>query len=250
MRRQIFGIALVVVIAFGAQLSADDAAPTLPKDGTWVRYFVTGKTSQQADEVKWRTTYSLVGTKMENGQKCRWVEKKQAQDNGGVDQIEIIKFLIPEKELLESKAPMKSLVRAWRSINNGAVDDLFGATASSSLSDADFHYGSDLIIFPGPQRGGKIVHEPTVVEYQSGRLEMATGRETHHVASRSFPSGTTLSAVTDVTLWTHPTVPLGWAQAKIRFEFRRNDKPGPNSLCDWLLEDFGADAKTALPDND
>src|SRR5579872_5962731 len=92
-----------------AQSSADPPA-TLPADGWWIRYFVTTKYLGSDDAITMKRTYSLVGTASENGQKCRWVEMKSVETVNGKERIDVLKFLVPEKALLENDKPLDNLI--------------------------------------------------------------------------------------------------------------------------------------------
>src|SRR5260370_37737295 len=112
-------ILLGLIACANSAVRADEAPKMLPKDGWWVRYFVTMNFGQPNDEQTIKRKYSLVGTVTENDQKCRWVEMKSVQSVNGKEQTDIIKFLVPEKELLESEKPLESLIRAWRQLDGG-----------------------------------------------------------------------------------------------------------------------------------
>src|SRR5262245_47669881 len=115
----VFGISTFL----GLPTSADEAPTKLPKDGWWVRYFVTMNGEGINDNVIIKRTYSLVGTTTENGEKCRSVEMKTVQMVNGKEQTDVIKFLVPERELLESEKPLEGLLRAWRRIDDGTVEE-------------------------------------------------------------------------------------------------------------------------------
>jgi hypothetical protein len=90
----------ILLVATSVAL-AEDAPAKLPADGWWVRYFVTTRREGTNDETIMKRTYSLVGTSTENGEKCRWIEMNSVLTINGKERKEILKFLLPEKQLLE-----------------------------------------------------------------------------------------------------------------------------------------------------
>jgi hypothetical protein len=236
---------------------AEDAPPKLPANGSWVRYNVTARREgSNNDDATFTRMYSLVGTTTEEGQPCRWVEMKTVHKFDGKEKTDILKFLIPEIELLQSEKPLNSLVRTWRKIDDGdaklmTFDQESGVegTYYSRLS-ADSGFGRDLFLLPGPQRKSKRVNQRNIVEYQRGRLEIAEGRSGKHISSRMprVNGQRKLTIVLEFTVWNHPAVPLGCAAAKDRVEYLIDDVPSEAFESEWVVEDFGTDAKSAIPD--
>jgi hypothetical protein len=231
----------------------EERPASLPADGCWVRYFVTMNREGSDNETTMKRTYALVGTTTENEQKCRWVEMKTVQEMERKEQIDVVKFLIPEKALLEREKPLESLLRAWRKIDGGAIEEQkFNQPlgAAGMVASADFAWGRDMVIFPGPLRRTMAVKEDKVVEYQQGRLEIGEGRTGRHVVTRQALSVVRRYTITfDFTVWNHPGVALGFAAAKTRLEFLVDDVARFAETSEWVIEDFGTDAKTELPDN-
>ncbi|MSR56843.1 MAG: hypothetical protein EXS05_04130 [Planctomycetaceae bacterium] len=232
-------------------MPADEAAPGLPKDGTWVRYFGTMRREGTTDETALKRTYSLVGTKTENGQVCRWVEMKDVHQVNHKEEPNIFKFLIPEKDLLENKKPLESLVRAWGKFNDGDVQELKFNSPDGLPGDPHSRFGWHLVIFPGPRQQAETLKESRVVDYQHGRLEIPDARLGRYRAMRRARGANfnfTLSM--DSTYWCHSDVPLGVAAWKSRLELRQDDMVRPSTQFEFVLEDFGTNAKSALPDHD
>jgi hypothetical protein len=247
------GILLGCILTAGSAAPAEETPAKLPKDGWWVRYFVTMRDDGNNEERTSKRTYSLVGTAAENGERCRWLEMKSVQTVNGKEQTDILKFLVPEKELLEGEKPLDRLVRAWRKIDDGDVEEQkFNQPLGvrGSVASADFVWGREMVIFPGPQRKTTAVDEKTLVEYQQGRLELTKARVGKHVATRQALTAVQKQTfVLDFTVWNHPTVAPGFAAAKTRFEYLRDDVPRAAGTAEWVIEDFGMDAKSALPEN-
>jgi hypothetical protein len=234
---------------------ADDVPAKLPADGWWVRYFVRMKSEQKNEEWTFKCIYSLVGTTTENDQRCRWVEMKSVPVIDGNEQpATVVKFLIPEKELLESAKPLESLVRAWQKDADGAVQALKfrqPVGAGGFAGSADFYFGSDLAMFSGLQQRCRTVAEKKIVEYQQGRLEAAAARAFEHSATRrALTNGDKQEFNSEFTLWDHPSVPApGFAALRHRHEYRRNEMLVQTTVGDFEIEDFGMHAKSELPEN-
>jgi hypothetical protein len=231
----------------------DEAPQELPKDGWWVRYFVTEKYAQTNEERTVKQAYSLVGTATEDGSVCRWVEIKSDRTVNGKEQHDILKFLVPEKDLLESEKPLDGLVRAYRRFDGGEVETMkFNQPLGSPgfVSSADFVWGILFVAFPGPQRKSMLIAEEKVVDYQRGRLNVVEGRSGTRVATRlALTNGEKQTQNLHFTVWNHPDVSPAFAASKSRLEYLRDDKPRSSMTSEWTVEDFGSDAKSALPEH-
>ncbi|MGE5192951.1 MAG: hypothetical protein ACM3U2_10645 [Deltaproteobacteria bacterium] len=247
------GLLFLTALACRSFALAEDAPEKLPADGWWVRYFVTMRREGTNDDEIMKRTYSLVGTSMENGEKCRWVEMKTLYTINGTERTEIDKFLIPETELLESEKPLNSLVRAWQKRDDGPIKELnfnqplggrgFGGSA-------DYYFGQWMIVFPGPQRKAKVVREKRVVEWQQGRLELGEARAGKRVASRQAVTVVQKQTIQmDFTVWNHPSASPGFVAARTRMQVLIDDVPNRALAEEWTIEDFGTDAKSALLEN-
>lgn len=253
MRFLISGLTLALIHAAVSTLPADEALPSLPKDGAWVQYVGTTKQEGLTDESTFRRTYSLVGTKTENERLCRWVEVKDVVEIDQGKRTHIAKFLIPERELLENEKPLESLVRGWRKSTFGDVQEMKFNTQEGFFGSAHFVFGANLLIFPGPQKLSREIREPKSVDYQSGRLEIPSGRNGQFRADYEDPvseSGRVRKRSADFSVWSHPEIPLGAAEWKLRLEIRNDDRVISVTLSEFVLEDFGTDAKSTLPDHD
>ena len=96
------------------------AEETLPKDGTWARYYVLN-TDEAGVEKSGHQPIRFVGTVTENGEKLRWIEFVDTTSDessvGGKPKTntDVHSFLIPEKALRASTNPIRLFVRGWSS---------------------------------------------------------------------------------------------------------------------------------------
>ena len=232
---------------------AEESTAKLPADGWWARYFVSMKRDGNNDEQTMKRTYSLVGTATESDITCRWVEMKTVSMAGEKERIEVVKFLIPEQDLLESDQPLVRLVRCWSKTDDGMAKALsFDPPRGDGVNpqSAEGRFGKELFVFPGIRQKAEMVDKPKVVEYQQGRLTVAQGREGKRVSKVvGSPRAQGLAFVLDYTIWTDPAVAPGFAAAKTRYATMINDVVRTARNDEWTIEDFGTDAKSELPEN-
>jgi hypothetical protein len=248
------GIPVLLWVFLANAVKADELKAELPADGCWVRYRCVSKRDGDDGEIEDTDVFSLVGTVMEDGKRCRWVEWKTISTVNGEKETDIFKFLIPERELVESDRPLEGLIRAWRKSENQQAEPLLFNQAlrvRSYTGSADFTFGGIMLcVFRGPKRNWRPVDEKRMVEYQRGRLEVGEGRVARHQASRTSPvSGQKIDFCREVTVWSHPHVPFGGAAVRMREELLVDNVLSVAYVRESTIEDFGADAQSAIPDN-
>ncbi len=122
----------VAIVAVAALLGttpvighAEDRPRQLPKDGTWVRYqkeVANLANDKKYDEIK--VTLSFVGSAVDEGEPCRWLELKavipEGRDGAGAY---VSKVLVPERELLDSESPFEHARRTWVRRLDGPVSN-------------------------------------------------------------------------------------------------------------------------------
>jgi hypothetical protein len=241
---------LMVVTLTTTGMPADEGVGKLPKDGAWVRYF--GKTRREGttEESIIKVKYSLTGTTMENGQVCRWLEVEEVEQINGKDRTDLIKYLVPEKDLRENEKPLENLVRAWRRLDREEVQPLKFNALDGLSGEPHFYFGHWTVVFPGPRKQSAVLKEPKTVDYQNGRLEIPNALAARYVAThKSRTSNFVYTRAMDFSVWLHDDIPLGVAAWKGRMEFRQDDQVRQAGLGEYFIEDFGVDAKTGLPDH-
>ena len=240
-----FRIFLACGLAFASCLSglAEEPAAKLPEDGWWIRYFVTIKQegNGQVQEYTNLITYSLVGTVIEEDEKNRWVEIKEITRYGPKEKSFLYKFLIPEKDLLESEQPLDKVKRAWLKANELAPSPVEKGRIRAAI----------LPIFPGMWRNAERVDNKQTFDYQKGRLTInqamtKTDSQTvnkyltkrhinkvithHHIAWFDQASSPVLTAL------------------KTRTKISDGGEVVSTEDDDMVIEDTGTDAKSELPE--
>jgi hypothetical protein len=248
--RLIFSVALgMALLAASAQsiVRGEDAREALPKDGTWVRYEreFDNPAAPQVKHVS-KVTFSLVGTVVEDGKPCRWVEAKSVFQKGQEKTAALTKMLIPEAAFLEPGNPAEHTIRWWMTKADGSVVKLPIEPARARI--AGLTYAPMFLWTPGALKTLTQIDDPKDFEYQNGQLKGAqawTGKIvlTDAGADRKSRWESTY------TMWRHPELPMGCAQIRVRDEATPVVGTGTTMLWVYRVEDAGTGAKSDLPDN-
>jgi hypothetical protein len=245
-------IAVCLVLVHASHVVAGEPRTELPKDGWWARYYGTIKQDGQEERTVKRT-YSLVGTANANGRKCRWVEWNEAWTVDGQKHVDILKFLVPERDLLESERPLDNLVRAWRKVNDTQVEEVKFSQplgADGLVVSADYGFGRDFLIFPGAWQKSRRVEQRRTVEYQQGRLEIPSGRAARHSAvRRALTNGEKQAYFDEYTVWIDPAISPVAVAVSERIVNEVDDVHRRTIFREFVIEDFGTDAKSAMPES-
>jgi len=217
----------------------------LPKDGSWVRYFMEMKAeTPQTQSMSGTFTIRSVGQADENGQKCRWLEVEMQGEQNGKKQYTVLKFLVNEKGFKPgSKEPIE-IVRGWKK------NQADGEVKQLSANETD-PQGMMSMFFGGQRKEVKTLKSEKVVDYQKGRLKIGSG--TVGKMDLKPPANTPADFKYNViqTVWPHKTIPFGTAAMELRMEFESKKKVVFKSKMTFNVEDYGVggkDAKSALPD--
>lgn len=247
-----------VLFAFAVLVASPaHSAEQLPKDGSWARYYVVLKSSS-GNERTLRTTVRFVGTVVENGEKHRWVEigdSVEEDAGGGKKETKhyAIKFLISEKALRTASNPIQHFVRARQGEAGKPPEPIVASQRFREVYDA--FNGQSLLFLSGASKSAKMTKHKRTIDYQDGRLSIASGRAGTNVTHFHFlaNSKAVISWKRTYELWTHKAVPLGMASLKYRVVQTRTDEKGKVRVIrtetgEYTVEAWGRDAKTALPD--
>jgi len=234
-----FGFVLIPCL----NVLAQEQTTKLPDDGWWIRYFSTRKEefNRQVKEFTGKFTYSLVGTTVEDGETCRWIELKSVFSSSETENVILWKLLVLEKDLLEREQPLEALKRGWRKVNKLDVEAF--KIAPNPLK-------TQLMIFPGMWQKVDLVDTEKVVDYQHGRLTIPHAR----VLKLTEPANVNRprderNVVSEYTTWFDPKIAPVFAAAKFQTKIYVKDELRRTIVDDWVVEDTGTDAKSQLPDN-
>lgn len=126
-------LATILCVSDPAQLFGDGLIHQLPKDGTWVRFDVTGEGLAPGGEVRatimGSVTIKSVGQEEVEGTACRWIEIEtemnlQAVRGPRSKRLESFKLLIPEKNLATGQNPLAHAIKGWRKDRTNSVTEL------------------------------------------------------------------------------------------------------------------------------
>lgn len=233
-------VACFSLMAFlGTNLAAEEISIPLPKDGAWARYHVT--TTHDTDALNETSTRSetirFVGTVVSQDRRARWLEQEFSGFEAGKKNV--MKTLVAEEDL-KSAWLLADRRRWWHKETDQPVNEV------ETLGP---EYGVFSLVFPGPYSTAKPLKESRIVEYQRGRFEIQeglTGRQEISLQTIDYD----MAFAMDYTVWRHPDVPLGLAAAKISFRTREAGRLNPRGTytTEFVLEDFGTNAKTTLPE--
>lgn len=241
-------LAAGLTLALGASVVAEDApAPpradskdALPPDGAWARYSVMAK----EDGRSLKCTIAFLGGATHEGEACRWIEltiESLKRDDGVAVRDVVVKWLVTEKNLLESDLPIRVVTCERRGFDGNVVE-----VTNESHRNLDYFAA----FLPGPRRHARKLDGPQLVKYQKGNLQIATGLAGRYAvpvtADDLDPDGAT-SYITDYSIWLHPDLPVGFAYAKGEMFRQIGDKPVPfGGEWECFLEDTGTDAKPSF----
>lgn len=241
----------LAVVLFAVQSLAtvhgDEPPRELPKDGAFVRYRIEGVHSLRGIERARSATktLSLVGTVVEEGVNCRWIEEKTVtHEPANMAGTLILKRLIPEKDILSSKRPSEQVRRAWVRLRDTEVMKVEVSRLKNVSEEV-------LLWTPGMLKDSDLANNETKdINFQQGQFKNAQGWKGEFVDKhRLRNTNKEFKLVRKHTVWQHPELLFGFAEATIHSEqFIEGEKIEWESSV-YRLQDVGTNAKTELPDN-
>jgi hypothetical protein len=238
---------VLTVLVFGpSSLQADGLIHKLPSNGSWVKYHLnlTESDATNPNDIK-RATGSLtilsVGSETVDDRKCRWIEIQGTikQENRTEEEQFTLKLLIPEKHLKKGGNPGTNILRGWRKIGRGEKE---GNVRKLDVSDSGSLSWVIDGLLAGPSKETKKI-EPKTIDFQSGRLQCSglTGPFVYFVKSEDKKREIHGSMTTRF----HERVPFGVAS----LEVETKEPSGDFIEMSFILNEFGKQAKSRLPDN-
>ncbi len=231
----------LITWVYDLNTNAEDQTAKLPDDGWWIRYSWNEKTEVNGvfrGEYTEKMTCSLVGTRTEDGEKCRWVELNRVWSLENKERISLYKILIPEKDLLESEKPLGGLKRGW--FKNGDFDVRAIKLGQEIKSNSNL-----LRFFPGRWQKTERLDKARNVDYQKGRLSISEAR------TRTDKTAiTTRAQIEESTAWFDPITAPVFSFACFRIKNDENDdKLNFSKEIEMVIEDIGNEAQSKMPDN-
>ncbi|MFQ5733332.1 MAG: hypothetical protein ACE5KM_15430 [Planctomycetaceae bacterium] len=239
---------LSLVAALVASTSSASAAgglfQTLPKDGTWTRYYMEMKSERPMQMMTGTFTLRSVGSVTENGEKCRWVEMQMEGERDGKKEKGAFKFLVKEKDFKPGSKSVPEIVRGW--IQNKADGEVKELTDQEKSPD-----GMMVIFFGGHRKDVKKLKKEKVIDYQKGQLKITTGTTgtLELKPAPNAPAGFKYTVTQSV--WPHKNVPFGTAAMEVQMEIKIKDMIASKMKMTFSVQDHGTggeQAKSALPD--
>lgn len=228
MRSCIILVSCGIVCLNAALARGDGLVRRLPEDGAWALFYCTEEYDDGEKRTEWITIKS-VGTIVEDGQACRWIEVVLQNDEGrrkGTGST--WKFLIPEKHFVPEGDPLDHVIRTWHKYEN----------QQSVRRDIDFFKPRLHLIIPPPIKDLKEIAEKQTVDWQRGQLVcnvlVGTIRQEYKVET----------VKKQYRIAVHDKVGFGVAAVKIEME---SDLPYKGTV-QFMLTDMGTDAKSGIPD--
>lgn len=229
----------VVVSLWSGPASANFLIQSLPEDGAWVRYHYTYE-DDTGEKFSGKMILRSVGTVVENEKKCRWIEIGYREE--GAEQSGVLKFLFPESELRKGGDPWSHLVRGWMKLDGKkSVEPIVGNWREEWSSLA-----SD---FPPSLKDVKSVEEEKRVEFQRGQLKCPKGTQGIWTVAHKNSADVDFRYPVEYTVWPHTDVPFGVAAAVRKTTFITDGEKTGEATAEMILEDYGTDAKSELPDS-
>jgi hypothetical protein len=196
-----------------------------------------------------KLTYSLVGTVMEDGVKCRWVELHDVCPLDEKRKSSVVsKFLVSERDLRENEHPLGRVKRAWKKV--GRRDAYLVEAEHVEISE-----NPNLMIFPGMWQGSKIILKERIIDHQQGKLTLSEAR-TRTLSSPTIINrpriggfGKIESPHVEYTAWFDRTTSPVFSAATIQRKIYESDVLKTSIVDDLEVEDYGTDGTSKLPEN-
>ena len=236
MKKMIAGWLLAITIIAHSSVNADGLLFQLPKDGSWAEFAIDGVATKPDDAevtLVGKIRLSSVGKVQIDGKPCRWIELRTEAKRNDEKYTDIVKMLIPEKNLVRGQDPLKHMLRGWSQDSHTP-----GGPRARDLNAAGLEYlrkNSTFLLVHGRYDNTPQKLDKTMVESKLGKLEC------EGVKAMETRGG--LKCTYETRL--HDKAPFGVVTHECIVDFMEK-----GSLTVKLkLSDFGTDAKSSLPDS-
>lgn len=229
----------VLLAATPHTASAGGPVQSLPKDGSWVKFFLEWELSGPgAVDGKGTGTWTVrsVGTKIVNGEKCRWIEIEEHLDKSDDEQAftRWFKYLVREKDLKPGGDPIGNLVEYWYK------NTLQTKTATKS----DSRSAGIAMFFRGTPKTVKSVAKRRQVLWQRGEFTFQRAEEQTQTRERENDYRVTVRDL----VWKKAEIPFGTAAVTSTARFTSKGKHSFTWVRKLTLADHGTRAKSRVPE--
>ena len=234
----------VLVASSSSTSAAGGLFQTLPKDGSWTKYYMEMKSEKPMQTMTGTLTLRSVGSVTENGEKCRWVEMQMEGERDGKKQGGVFKFLVKEKDFKPGAKGVPEIIRGWtQNKTGGEVKELTDQEKSPD--------GMIVIFFGGNRKDVKKLKAEKVIDYQKGQLKITTGTSGKLDIKPNPNAPANFKVNVTQSVWPHKNVPFGTAAMELQMETRNKDMLVSKMKMTFTVQDHGSggkQAKSALPD--
>jgi hypothetical protein len=234
------GLTVALLLAAAPHVAfAGGPVQSLPKDGCWVKFFLEYELSgPNAVDSKGTGTWTVrsVGTKVVNGEKCRWIEIEEHLDKSDDEPAftRWFKYLVREKDLKPGGDPLNNAVEYWHkdSIRNRTAKKL--DVPSAGLSP----------FLRGTPKTVNSVAQKNRVLWQQGEFAFQRAEEQVQTRKRGDGYGVTIRDV----VWKKAEIPFGTAAVTSTMRYTIKGKHSFTWIRKLSLADHGTGAKSKVPE--
>jgi hypothetical protein len=239
--RSLVTAAIVVAIAtLPCAARADGLIAKLPEDGIWAIYRAEGykeRGNKTREEITGSLRVSSVGKATESGEPCRWIELELSYKTDDGDKRWTEKLLIPEKYLTQGAAPAEHIVRGWLKFDS--LPNEGQPRPADSLDGRPHSRGSAFYLRgPGVEERELV---PVSVKCKLGEPLCAGRKGSYHLKLKNGERVGEVSGTFEVRLHDEAAFGIVSYQDVVR------SPDGREAMMKFVLDDFGAGAKSRLP---
>jgi hypothetical protein len=192
----------------------------------------------------------------EAGQDCQWIEyEARAPSENNLEDVYVRKVLVPISMLREDAAPILHSLRNWQTYGDErpTMKEGIGQISANDLLNSSL--GFWFVFLPGARQLQTEHSEMATIDYQRGTLHCESLNSGVHEAVYASPEGGQNIHSRAYQLRLHEDLPCGfaWARMSLSYSHKSSDGtvegPYEQFVEELILQDFGTDGASALPDH-
>lgn len=222
-------VAFLSLILFSVQARADGLFLKLPKDGAWAEYRVTIGT--KGGEHVGSLRVSSVGQTSREGEVCRWIEFRLSLPQNDKIVTDIVKILVPEKELVEGGHPFTHMRSIWHQVNDQPACRI------------------DTLRKPRVELVGLLLSEPIPGRVEIEGKSLICNQQLFDCKGqrrRNERSQGPVEISMNYDSWSHPGTPFGVAAIRVRATASRDAEIVADAGAELSITRFGDGATSQL----